>query len=236
MEEENIVRYLAGKIEAAYKTHGFAGIIIYGVQGAGKSTLALRVAKALGYTWREVLQDVLVFTLEDLKARLDAAVATGKRWKVLVWDDAGVHGSAYIFHLDVAAAAWLSSVIQLARTQAAGLILTTPSVTRVAKAIRDQPDWLRVELRPLKRENGDLVSRVRVYGVRQDALGKQHVYTVVEDALFTARLPWHVRAQYVAIRRSYATRVPDLAWQRRRRREDDEEEWAEPHMWYGKKA
>ena len=56
---------LAKMIKKAYRINGFVGAIVYGKQGYGKSSYALKTAYQIYEDWDKAL-DSLVFRLEDL--------------------------------------------------------------------------------------------------------------------------------------------------------------------------
>jgi len=214
-DPDPIVNYLAKHIWLAYRSEGFVGIVIYGLQGAGKSCLALRVAHSCVGSWRKVLSTHLVFTAEELERALLKARAGGFRWKVLVWDDAGVFGGKYLTMTDIYAAEWLTTQAQLIRTYAASLILTTPSPNELLKSLREQPDWLRVKVRPRK-IGPPKEALVQIQRIDIDALGKPRAKKIIDDAVFTVRIPNYIYREYKRIRESYL----EIAAQMKRKREE----------------
>jgi len=217
-DPDPIVNFLVRHIWLAYKSEGFTGIVVYGLQGAGKSCLALRVAHAVIGSWRKVLSQHLIYTAEELERALLKARASGFRWPVLVWDDAGVFGGKYLPITDIFAAEWLTTQAQLIRTYSASLILTTPSPRELLKSLREQPDWLRVRVRPQKIGPPKL-AYVDVVRIDIDPLGRARARKLVDSSTFTVRLPNHVYREYKRIRESYL----EIAAQTKRKTAEREE-------------
>lgn len=218
MSEEAIVEYLARHIESAYASDGFVGVVIYGLQGVGKSCLALRVAHRVVGSWPKVLNRHLLFTAEEVEARLDEAFEKGFRWKTLIWDDAGVYAGKYLHRTDLVAARWLAASIQLIRTHTASLIVTTTSPAELFRSLREQPDWLRVRMRPLSVRPVKR-ARVTVYRIDVDPIGKPVAAKIVENARFTVYLPDDVYRKYKRIREAYRALAKELRKQKEKETE-----------------
>lgn len=208
MRFEPVIEFLAQKIDEAYRTESFIGIIVYGAQGVGKSVFALTLSFAVYRRWKDVF-DTLVFTLDDLYNLL---LTTSKRLKCIVGDDAGVQlMDKYKYRYDLTATAWINAIIQLARTKTASLILTTPSPRLLAKSVRDQPDWLWVYMMPEReREAWPKMARVRIYSISffpPDNIVPGKLY---DEGLFTVYLPDRIYRRYKPLRKRYVDIATEL--------------------------
>lgn len=210
----SVARILARKLLQAYRTDGFTGVVIYGLQGAGKSTLALQIIfnfwKMQGLSdeeaWRNALSSV-VFTAQEFTERVQRQEGKGER-SPLLWDDAGVHASAYMYHTSERdLAVQLVRLVHVIRTAACGLVLTTPSPVGILKGVRDMPDWIRVRVTPAGVQDGVKIALAKAYilDVRPDGKARYRVW--VEDVPFRVRLPDDVYREYMQMRSSYTTRV-----------------------------
>ena len=120
-------------------TYGFLSVITYGRQGVGKSIYNMKVAaEVFGYlkrklTWRELIDKYVVFDVDDLISRVREARS---RIPVLIWDDAGVHGSSYWWFLDRKRTMLLSALFQTARTKLNALLMNSPNPAFILKHFR----------------------------------------------------------------------------------------------------
>ncbi len=193
---------LGERIAREYREHGFVGAIIYGELGHGKSTYSFKVAhdvfKRIGspVAFKDVVFRYTFFEIRDLIGKLRRA-SWRKRIPVLVWDDAGVFGGAYVFFTSVARAKAISDVFKLVRSRACGVLMSTPS-----------PEDL---LRPLRRYESVVVHVVKAdrvwsvaHGYKFKILpsGRVNVYKVFEEE-FMRKLPDRVFEDYMDMRDRY---------------------------------
>ncbi|WFO75583.1 hypothetical protein J4526_01465 [Desulfurococcaceae archaeon MEX13E-LK6-19] len=64
-------------------------VVIQGPTGAGKSTLALRLAYSFVGDWDYVLNELIIFTPFELEEKSKKARREGIKYPLLIWDDAG---------------------------------------------------------------------------------------------------------------------------------------------------
>lgn len=129
-------------IEAVEK-NGYETIVIWGVQGSGKSNRALQIAfwiyrhlsKTDEEAWLKVL-DSIIFKPATLVERLEA-VPDDERIPCIVWDDVGVHYPSSKFKTDIKEYEAVDEVWAAIRTKVAVIILTIPLIDRLAKNLKD---------------------------------------------------------------------------------------------------
>ena len=140
---------------------------------------------------------------------LDLAYRENFRWKCLIVDDAGVAWSKFLPLRDRSAADYFMKMIHVVRRYAASLIITTPTPKDLMKTLRNQTDWIRVEVREVQRFPVK-VSRVNITAIRLDPLGNEYPVPIAENLLFTVRLPNSVFYKYRRIQREYEKLIREL--------------------------
>lgn len=123
--------YFEKLIKEAIEEMGFVGIIVYGRQGAGKSVYAIKLAYKILGDWDKALNAVKFDAREILEFLSD------KRKKILIWDDAGVFASKYLYFRDIHYVDLISSLVDTIRPKLACLVLTTPSPSRLLRVFRE---------------------------------------------------------------------------------------------------
>lgn len=130
-----------------WKENGFVSVITFGRQGTGKSVYNMLVAyDVLSYlakhdrrvdpvTWRDVIDYYVYFDLKDIVWRLKKQVYG--RIPVLIWDDAGVHASSYLWFVDRKRAMLISRMFQTIRTKLNALLMNTTNPSNICKKLRD---------------------------------------------------------------------------------------------------
>ena len=196
---------LASFIERAWRRYSFIAAIIYGKQGAGKSVYAIKVAydalKRIGWnvkSTREVYRRYMVFSAYQVLAKVKRAKnSEGRpsRLPVLIWDDAGVHGSSYLFFTDPYLAKAISDSFKVIRTRVASVLFTTPSPRDILKPLRSYDTYI-----VYVHELDDVWSRAHIYQLRLLPSGEIRVWKLGwED--FKRRLPTY--DDYLKIRDKY---------------------------------
>ena len=176
------------------------GAIIYGMQRSGKTMYSLLVMYDFYRDWDKVLDNVF-FTLEDLISAIKERVLTNfsasKQLKVICWDDAGVHGSKYLFFRSRQLAEYLQNLFDVVGLAVKAILITTPNPENLLKAIRGY-EFYRVKIFKLPKDN-----RVAV-GYKSSLLpsGKLIVRRVFED-YYNLRIPSDVYNQYLEMREQY---------------------------------
>ncbi len=178
---------LAGLILREWREYGFISAITYGRQGTGKSVYNMKVAsQVLGVlkyrvSWKGLVDNYVLFSVEDIVRAL-----TGKdRVPVIVWDDAGVHGSSYTWFLDRKQVYLLSALFQTARTKVSGFLMNTPNPSFVLKHFRSVDSYI---IPVVKIDNSR--SAAIGYKIRFLPTGKSYIRKVFIDE-FTRRVDFY---------------------------------------------
>jgi len=128
---------------SAYRRYDFENLFIIGPQGMGKTTYAMLVLYEVYKDWDEVLH-YLVFDPRDILPELKEALHSGERVKLVVFDDAGIHLSKYLWSIDRESqqiAMLINSLFNVIRTVCAGVIFTSPDMD-VLKELRKKSWWV----------------------------------------------------------------------------------------------
>ncbi|AGG36555.1 DnaA-like protein [Sulfolobales Mexican fusellovirus 1] len=197
--------WLTQKILNAYREEGFVGVEVFGPQGAGKTTYALKVAKQvykhLGYknSW-EVALNHLYFDVKDSLVVLTEAYFTQKRIPVIIYDDAGVWLEKYSWQKsDLRLFARLYKLI---RTLTAGVIFTTPSEGDLMKNVREKA-WYKVKVVKNGHSRGVQRSKAKIFAFKLEVVNRQFKEVVVEKAEdeYLVKLPDHIYKVYLEKRK-----------------------------------
>jgi len=114
---------------------GYETILIWAVQGSGKSTRGLQFMKGLYADWDTVLKNV-VFTPQEFIDLLEN-VPDDETVPGLFWDDILVHFPASKFKTDIKMYESIDSTFASIRTKANNIIASLPIIDRTAKNIKD---------------------------------------------------------------------------------------------------
>jgi len=179
-------------IREAHKKNGFLSAFIYGYQGVGKTTYALKVMYYVYKDWNKVLEHTF-FYLDDALPLLREAVDSGKPLKAILFDDAGTWLIKYAWGRDFNV--WFSMLYNLIRSVSSGVLFTSVEATDVIKYIRDKVMY-RVKIEPV-----DETIRVALgYYVGMTPKLERYVVKVFED-YYKLELPADVRMAYEMKRR-----------------------------------
>ena len=123
--------YLRDKILLAKRTNGFTYILIYGQQGVGKSSYAIKLVASVLGSYDEALKRIFYHPkkflewLENLKQR-----------EIAIVDDAGVFLSKYWFFADRNYVSYITGLMHVVRTKLYTIIVTTPDPLALLKVFR----------------------------------------------------------------------------------------------------
>jgi len=126
---------LADYLRDAAANQGYELCIVHGAQGAGKSTFALQSLYWIYQDWNTVL-DSLVFHPKDFVDKLQA-IPKGERTPAILWDDLTVNFGSSKFKTDAELYEKIDSTFAAIRVKASVIVVTTPSMNRVPKVLRD---------------------------------------------------------------------------------------------------
>jgi len=126
---------LAHLIRKAHESYGFVSAFIYGHQGAGKTTYALKTLNAIYNNWDMVLKYTFLDG-EKLISTLIEAYQNEERIKAILIDDAGLVFIKYSWYKDFSQ--WFSKLFNIIRTICSGVLLTSIEVTDIIKFVRDK--------------------------------------------------------------------------------------------------
>ena len=209
------------------------GAVVYGTQRLGKTTYALQVLYDMYHDWDKVLS-LTFFKLEELVSSLKKHIKQRERIDAIIWDDAGVYGSKYLFFSNKKLTEYLQKLFDVVGTAVKGIIITTPNPENLLKAIRGY-EFYRVKI--YKDGYMDEETRRVARGYKNVLLpsGKHVVRTVFND-YYDVTIPDDVYKEYKQMREGYTDMALDeleeilnkAKKKKKRKGEDDwEEEWYE---------
>jgi hypothetical protein len=185
------------------RPHGFVGAIIWGDRSIGKSAYALKVAHQLflhdGCSDKEAWENAIdscVFLIEDLILKV-RQYNYRNRAKIIIWDDAGYHGSGLLYFLNLANAMMLKGITDTLRTSTESFLLTTPSTKSLISFLKDYGDY---EIKIVKDRGWERLAHLRKE--RIEPWGKKRKIDRGTDA-FSAYMPNEYYHKYMRQRDRY---------------------------------
>jgi len=190
------------------RPHGYLGGIVWGTQrGIGKSSYVLHVAHQLfmndGYSDEEAWElalDSCVFLIQDLIEKIQE-YDWRNRAKIIIWDDAGFHGSGMLYNLNQADAMLLKGIADTIRTSTECFLLTTPSIDDLIGFLKHYGDYeVKVSM------NHDWQRCAHIVKPTKSVWGRKRYQDYGIDE-FSAYLPIAVYTKYMNKRDRYRTEV-----------------------------
>ena len=206
---ENIKPIKEGKYVFAFSrvimnTPEMVGAIVYGTQRLGKTMYALQVMYDIYRDWDKVLS-LTFFHLDDLLESVGEQIEKREQLPALVWDDAGVHGSKYLYFTEKRLAEFLQKVFDVVGTVVKGFIITTPNPDNLLKAIRGY-EFYRVKI--MKNSTSKTGRFATGYKSIIDPVGKTRIRKVFKDK-YDVTIPDDIYKKYVRTRESYTREAVD---------------------------
>jgi hypothetical protein len=213
-------------IYEAYRNDVFNQILIEGIQGAGKTSLALWIARLIYGNWVDAIKHIVIDPLQ-LKDMIMSATMTGIKIPLVVIDDAGLMFSkqATIKKKGRGRMNAIQSVMQVIRTAISNVIITLPNEEELSGIVARQPSQYKVMMYPATSE----VSEAHVYhdvvmpikgkkitkkvnwvndlGGSDERVDAMLLRSMVEaNVIFTPRkIDTTAYTEYMKLRRSYTT-------------------------------
>ena len=193
---------------------GFGLLLLYGLQGSGKTVLSLIVAHELlamrgrRYPMKRIIDEYLVFHPDELREKVRHASAR-RRVPVLIGDDWGITGSGTNWFEDREFYLYLRKLMQVVRTRIANMIVTAADVEAVARMIRGQPGAVIGLVRSVNKE----YSVATYYELGVLPTGYKYVRKIGED-VFYVMMPDEIYGYYLERRDRYVDYVLDTGKRR----------------------
>lgn len=180
------------------KSSAFTGAIVYALQRKGKSSYAMQALYELYGNWDDVFSHMF-FKIEDMTDFLFDHIDDTEPMPAILWDDAGVHASKFLYFQDVDQADLLKKLFDVIGIVTKSIILTTPVPDELLKSLRSY-EFLKIKITDAP---GSKTNRyANVYDNRLLPSGAhRNPFTWRED--FDVMLPDEVYKKYSPIRRSY---------------------------------
>lgn len=188
------------KVRSAYKRGDFESLFVVGPQGSGKTTYAMLVLYELYHDWDTVLRRI-VFDPKEILPRFKEALGSGRRLKLVVFDDAGIHLSKYLWNLGREGqytVMLINSMFNVIRSVVAGVIFTSPDMDILVE-LRRKSWWVGQPKTPSGRD--DPIRHMVLYRKTILPSGKIHVSKKAIDIYDLRLIPSDVRKEYEAKRR-----------------------------------
>lgn len=172
------------------------GAIISGKHRIGKSAYALWVMYELYKDWDTVFK-YMAYSVKDFMSLLRSCLDGGVKVPCILWDDAGGHGSKYLWNIDRLMVFYLKNLLDVIGTSTKGLIMTTISGEDLLKIVREY-EFYKVKI-SLGRHKYDRVARG--YEIKRSPLNQKSP-SILFDDYFDVRVP--IYEKYYEMRKQYS--------------------------------
>lgn len=146
----------------------------------------------------------IVFDLDDVVRTLREARQKEKMIPVLVWDDAGIHGSSIQWFLNMRGIQEMKAVTDTVRSATSGFLLNCPDREGLTKVLRGYNDYL-VTITKLQTP---YTRSARGYNIYKLPSGMKRIYRNFDDR-YSCYLPKEVYEKYMKERHKYLDRALD---------------------------
>lgn len=187
------------KILESWKHWGYEQLFLEGPQGYGKTTYSMLVAYEVYRNWKTVLY-YTVFDIDSIEHEIDRRIEllkageleTTDRIPVVIFDDAGLHFSKYLYIINPAKAQYINALFNMARSIFAATIFTSPDMD-VLKELRKKSWWVGEPI--LVTNKSDPRRIMKLYRKRITVKG-QYISKYAYDHFRTNVIPDWVRKEY----------------------------------------
>lgn len=198
------------RVLQAYKRYGFESLFIIGPQGSGKTTYALLVLYEVYRDWDKVLEHTF-FDLPRAIEKLEKAFDSGERLPVILFDDAGIHLSKYLWFSPEGRALvmWFNAFYNLIRTVCSAVIFTSPDMDTMVE-IRKKSWWVGEPRLPRHASSNQHVREMVLYKKRITVTGQVFATKRAIDIYKLDAIPSSVRQRYEEKRREALRKTLEL--------------------------
>jgi len=128
--------YLSSIIKKAYINYGFVSIMIAGDQGAGKTTLALKILhRVYDGDWSKVIEYTFL-SPDDVLSTFDKSFSKGERIPAILIDDVAIAFDKYSWSNK--SNILFAKIFNLARSLTSGIVFTSVETSDLYKWVRDK--------------------------------------------------------------------------------------------------
>ncbi|AON96467.1 putative ATPase domain archaeal protein [Acidianus two-tailed virus 2] len=153
------VAYFSEMVYEGFQGGLFNQFIVEGQQGAGKSSFALWVARAIYGNWHDALKHVVIDPFQ-LRQIILVAEANSITIPLIVVDDAGLFFSKGLaYKRQTGRMQTIQRVLQVIRTAVSNIVLTTPNEEELSGLVIRQPKQYKI----IVEKRNEFVSAARVY-------------------------------------------------------------------------
>lgn len=201
----------SGTVNKILRRHpnGFAGFIVVGERGMGKSTYSLKVMAKIYQITQELEEydayqlalEHMIFQPSDLINLIEGNIHKDYVSPVICLDDATVHFNAYKFFVDLHEVILLKGMFDTIRTAVTGLILTCPTRRNLLKFLKDYDDYKIQILYDEGKVQWSRIARCYRFNYYPDDR-KYRVWVDYQDH-YSCYIPQNIYDQYVTKRKKY---------------------------------
>jgi len=212
MNRKNLKDWNSGTVNKILRRHpnGFAGFVVVGERGMGKSTYAYKVMAKIYQlvdeldeydAYRKAL-DHIIFQPKDLINLIEHNISKDFITPVICLDDATVHFNSYKFFVDLHEVILLKGMFDTIRTAITGLIMTCPTGRNLLKFLKDYDDYkIQVMLDP---DNGNSWNRLaRCYRFNYYPDDRKYRVWVDYQDHYSCYIPNEPYGWYISKRKKY---------------------------------
>ncbi|ACZ35793.1 DnaA-like protein [Betafusellovirus yellowstonense] len=208
MTSKSDVLWLSKKIVSAYHNIGFVSAVVFGKQGSGKTTYALKVARDVFWklnnlenkddAW-DYVRNAYFFELPNALDKIQDAIDNDYRIPLIIFDDAGIWMSKYVWYEDYMKVFY--KIYALIRTRVSAVIFTTPSPEDIAFYLREK-GWYQIRVTMVNRNK--MIARATLYAKDFGRNTSGEIVTQVKTKaldFFKVQIPDNIYKEYMQRRK-----------------------------------